>query len=164
MKPGGLDGEGVASGPGIPVAAITQQACLLWTIARGKGTGNTESKTEISFSQQLQSLTKGTSKQATAPPKQPLLGTSHHHGLGTERCFPWALFGGSVQYSSWRGTVWAGLPEVAALGRLTSRPLALDLLSQSLLRLHPKRCWPKFKVSVICVSSLFMKMVPGKCN
>lgn len=41
----------------IPMAAITQQACFLWTIARGKGTGYTESKIEISlmddFSQQL---------------------------------------------------------------------------------------------------------------
>lgn len=54
LKLGGLDGEDVASGPGIPVAAITQQDCLLWTIARGKGTGYTESKIEISSSQQLQ--------------------------------------------------------------------------------------------------------------
>lgn len=41
----------------IPVAAITQQACLLWNIARVSGTGYTESKIEIrlmdGFSQQL---------------------------------------------------------------------------------------------------------------
>lgn len=30
------------------VAAITQQACLLWNIARGKGTEYTESKIKIS--------------------------------------------------------------------------------------------------------------------
>lgn len=57
LKPGGLAREGIVSGPGIPVAAITQQACLLWNIARGKGTGYTESKIEITVmdgsSQQL---------------------------------------------------------------------------------------------------------------
>lgn len=47
LKPGGLDREGTVPGPGIPEAAITQPACLLWTVARGKGTGYTESKIEI---------------------------------------------------------------------------------------------------------------------
>lgn len=57
VKPGRLARKGKVSGPGDPVAAITQQACLQWNIARGKGTGFTESKIEIrvmdGFSQQL---------------------------------------------------------------------------------------------------------------
>lgn len=32
----------------IPVAAITQWACLLWNVASGKGTGYTERKIKIS--------------------------------------------------------------------------------------------------------------------
>lgn len=42
-----IGSEGIDSGPGISEAAITQPACLRWTIARGKGTEYTESKIEI---------------------------------------------------------------------------------------------------------------------
>lgn len=70
------------------MAAITQQACLLWNIARGKGAGYTESKIEISlmddFSQQ--SVPKcnandfGEKQQlqtAISLPKGPIPGISH---------------------------------------------------------------------------------------
>lgn len=132
---GGLAREGIVSGPGIPVAAITQQACLLWNIARGKRTGYTEENRDYNdggSSQQLLSLTKGSAKDsgekhqlqtAIAPLRGPFLGTGHHPSLGTERSFPWAA------YHVPTGEAQCGqiIPEATAFSRLVSRPLDLDL-------------------------------------
>lgn len=108
------------------MAAITQQACLLWTVARGKGTGYTESKIEISLmddsSQQPASLTKRNANDfrerqqlqtAIAPPEGP--------SLAPATSGPW-----SREVPSLGGTAWAEPARTVALGQLTSRPLDPD--------------------------------------